>query len=82
MKKGTNMQMKASWFYSKVGIATLLLALMTIICVTSAWAQKNEEPSVFAKANTAIIDSSFLCKSQAKILGYNGLQTTTSSLAG
>lgn len=49
------MQMKASWFYSKAGIATLLLALMTIIYVASAWAQKNEEPSVFDKANTTIM---------------------------
>jgi AGCS family alanine or glycine:cation symporter len=55
MKKGANMQIKASWFYSKAGLATLLLALLTIIYVTSAWAQNNEEPSVLDKANATII---------------------------
>ena len=49
------MQIKASWFYSKAGIATLLLALLIIVYVTSAWAQTNEEPSVFDKANTTIM---------------------------
>ena len=49
------MQIKAPWFYSKAGVATLLLALLTIIYVTSAWAQKNEEPSVLDKANAAIM---------------------------
>lgn len=49
------MQIKASWFYSKAGLATLLLALLTIIYVTSAWAQNNEEPSVLDKANATII---------------------------
>ena len=49
------MQIKAPWFYSKARVATLLLALLTIIYVTSAWAQKNEEPSVLDKANAAII---------------------------
>lgn len=53
------MQTKASWFYSKAGLATLLLALMTIIYVTSAWAQKNEEPSIFHKANTTIMSVLF-----------------------
>jgi AGCS family alanine or glycine:cation symporter len=55
MRKGANMQIKAPWFYSKAGVATLLLALLTIIYVTSAWAQKNEEPSVLDKANAAIM---------------------------
>ena len=49
------MQIKASWFYSKAGLATLLLALLTIIYVTSTWAQNNEEPSVLDKANATII---------------------------
>lgn len=49
------MQIKASWFYSKAGLATLLLALLTIIYVTSAWAQNNEEPSVLDKANATIL---------------------------
>ncbi len=49
------MQIKASWLYSKAGLATLLLALLTIIYVTSAWAQNNEEPSVLDKANATII---------------------------
>ena len=53
------MQTKASWFYSKAGLATLLLALMTIIYVTSAWAQKNDEPSIFHKANTTIMSVLF-----------------------
>lgn len=48
------MRIKGSWFYSKAGVATLLLVLMIIIYVTSAWAEKNEEPSVFEKANEAI----------------------------
>jgi AGCS family alanine or glycine:cation symporter len=55
MRKGANMQIKSPWFYSKAGVATLLLALLTIIYVTSAWAQKNEEPSVFDKANATIM---------------------------
>jgi AGCS family alanine or glycine:cation symporter len=54
MKQETNMRIKGSWFYSKAGVATLLLVLMIIIYVTSAWAEKNEEPSVFEKANEAI----------------------------
>ena len=49
------MQIKASWLYSKAGLATLLLALLTIIYVTSAWAQNNEEPSVLDKANATIL---------------------------
>ena len=49
------MQIKSPWFYSKAGVATLLLALLTIIYVTSTWAQKNEEPSVFDKANATIM---------------------------
>ena len=49
------MQIKASWFYSKAGLATLLLALLTIIYVTSTWAQNNEEPSVLDKANATIL---------------------------
>ena len=49
------MQIKASWFYSKAGAATLLLALLTIVYVTSAWAQKNEEPSILDKANATIM---------------------------
>lgn len=48
------MQIKAPWFYGKAGLITLLLALMTIIYVTSAWAQKNEEPSIFYKVNATI----------------------------
>ncbi len=48
------MQIKVSWFYSKVGVITLLLALLTIIYVTSAWAQQNEEPSVLHKVNAQI----------------------------
>jgi AGCS family alanine or glycine:cation symporter len=55
MRKGANMQIKSPWFYSKAGVATLLLALLTIIYVTSTWAQKNEEPSVFDKANATIM---------------------------
>ena len=48
------MQIRAPWFYGKAGLITLLLALMTIIYVTSAWAQKNEEPSIFYKVNATI----------------------------
>ena len=48
------MQKKASWFYSKAGMATLLLALLTILYVASAWAQESGEPSAFDKANAAI----------------------------
>ena len=48
------MQKKAPWFYSKVGVATLLLALLTIIYVVSAWAQESGEPSALDKANATI----------------------------
>ena len=48
------MQIKASWLYSQAGVAILLLALLTILYVTSAWAQKNEEPSALNKANAQI----------------------------
>ena len=48
------MQQKASWFYSKVGVATLLLALLTILYVVSAWAQESGEPSALHKANATI----------------------------
>ena len=48
------MQKKASWFYSKAGMATLLLALLTILYVASAWAQESGEPSAFDKANATI----------------------------
>ena len=48
------MQKKAPWFYSKVGVATLLLALLTIIYVLSAWAQESSEPSALDKANATI----------------------------
>ena len=55
MKKGTNMQIKALWFYSKAGVITLFVVLLTILYVTSAWAQKNGEPSILHKANTTIM---------------------------
>ena len=48
------MQKKASWFYSKARVATLLLALLTILYVASAWAQESGEPSAFDKANATI----------------------------
>ena len=48
------MQKKASWFYSKAGMATLLLALLTILYVASAWAQESGEPSALDKANATI----------------------------
>ena len=48
------MQKKAPWFYSKAGVATLLLALLTILYVVSAWAQENGEPSALDKANVTI----------------------------
>ena len=48
------MQQKATWFYSKAGVATLLLALLTILYVVSAWAQESGEPSALDKANTTI----------------------------
>ena len=48
------MQKKAPWFYSKVGVGTLLLALLTIIYVLSAWAQESSEPSALDKANATI----------------------------
>ena len=48
------MEIKASWFYSKAGVITLFLVLLTILYVTSAWAQKNEESSIFYKANATI----------------------------
>jgi AGCS family alanine or glycine:cation symporter len=48
------MQTRASWFYSKAGRAALLLALLTILYVTSAWAQENGEPSALDKANATI----------------------------
>ena len=53
------MQTKASWLYSKAGVAILLLVLLTILYVTSAWAQKNEEPSALYKANAQITDVLF-----------------------
>ena len=48
------MQQKAPWFYSKAGVGTLLLALLTILYVVSAWAQESEEPSALDKANATI----------------------------
>ena len=48
------MQKKAPWFYSKAGVATLLLALLTILYVVSAWAQESGEPSALDKANATI----------------------------
>jgi AGCS family alanine or glycine:cation symporter len=54
MKQGVHMQKKSPWFYSKVGVATLLLALLTILYVVSAWAQESGEPSALDKANATI----------------------------
>ena len=48
------MQKKVPWFYSKAGVATLLLALLTILYVVSAWAQESGEPSALDKANATI----------------------------
>ncbi len=48
------MQQKAPWFYNKAGVATLLIALLTILYVVSAWAQESAEPSVLYKANATI----------------------------
>ena len=48
------MQQKAPWCYAKARVATLLLALLTILYVVSAWAQESGEPSALNKANATI----------------------------
>ena len=54
MQKVTNMEMKASWLYSKAGVTILLLVLLPVLYVTSVWAQKNEKLSALDKANAQI----------------------------
>ena len=48
------MKTKKSWFYSKTGVATLLMMLLTILYVTSAWAQENKEYSLIYKVNEKV----------------------------